>query len=86
MEVSYQLLPQWWRQGYATEVVQKIIQHAFADLALTKVVAETQTANIASCRLLEKVGMLREETLERFGAEQGIFSISCPNARENTSK
>lgn len=75
-EVSYQLLPKWWGQGYGTEVVQRIIRYAFEDLGLTKVLAETQTANKASCRLLETVGMRLERTVQRFGAEQSIFSIT----------
>lgn len=74
-EVSYQFLPAWWGQGYATEVVARIIAYAIHDVGLPRVVAETQTANTASCRLLENVGMRLERTVTRFGAEQGIFSI-----------
>ena len=57
LEVSYQLLPNWWRKGYATEIVHRIIHFAFNELNLKKLVAETQTANKSSCRLLEKLGM-----------------------------
>jgi ribosomal-protein-alanine N-acetyltransferase len=74
-EVSYQLLPQWWGHGYGTEVVRRVIQHAFEDLHLPRVVAETQTANKPSCRLLEKLGMQLERTVQRFGAEQAIYSV-----------
>lgn len=74
-EVSYQLLPDWWGVGYATEVVQLIINFALNELKLPKVIAETQTANIASCKLLEKLGMKLEGTINRFGAEQAIYSI-----------
>lgn len=75
LEVSYQLLPNWWGAGYATEVVQVIINFALDDLKLPKVIAETQTANRSSCRLLEKLGMKLEGTICRFGAEQAIYSI-----------
>ena len=75
-EVSYQLLPEYWGQGYATEIVQRVIDYAFEDLGLTKVLAETQTANKSSCKLLKKLGMKLEQTLERYGAEQAIFCIS----------
>lgn len=77
-ETSYQILPQWWGYGYGTEIVQEVISYAFEKLNLTKVVAETQTANESSCRLLRRVGMSLEETVERFGAEQSIFSIRKP--------
>jgi len=81
-EISYQLLPGWWGCGYGTEVAQGIINYAFKELGLKRVVAETQTANKASCQMLKKVGMSLEETIERFGAEQSIFSIMIAAATE----
>ncbi|MFA5522833.1 MAG: GNAT family N-acetyltransferase [Tissierellales bacterium] len=74
-EISYQLLPKWWGDGYATEIIQYVISYGFKKLGLIKIVAETQSANTASCRLLKRIGMSLEETVERFGAEQSIFSI-----------
>ena len=75
-EVSYQFLPKYWGYGYAKEVVRRIIDYAFDELKLEKLVAETQSANKNSCKLLQKVGMSLEQTITRFGAEQNIFSIS----------
>lgn len=80
LEISYQLLPNWWGAGYATEVVQEIISFAVNELNLQKVVAETQTANQSSCRLLEKLGMELERKSIRFGAEQAIYSITPSNS------
>jgi [ribosomal protein S5]-alanine N-acetyltransferase len=74
-EISYQLLPDWWGVGYATEIVSEILYYAFQVLKMPKVIAETQTANIASCKLLEKLGMKVTEKVNRFGAEQAIYSI-----------
>lgn len=75
LEISYQFLPDWWGKGYATEAVQLIIKYALNELNLSKIVAETQTANKSSCRLLERLGMELERTISRFGAEQAIYSI-----------
>jgi hypothetical protein len=36
---------------------------------------ETQSANIASCKLLEKLGMKVTDTVRRFGETQSIYSI-----------
>ncbi|RLL48335.1 N-acetyltransferase [Oceanobacillus piezotolerans] len=77
-EISYQLLPNWWGKGYATEVVQFIIHYVLYELNHFKVVAETQTANIYSCKLLERVGMKLERTVIRFGAEQAIYAKTRP--------
>ena len=81
-EVSYQLLPEWWGQGYAQETVRAVVNHALADLGLPRVIAETQLANVASCRLLERLGMRLERTVVRFGAEQAIYTTDAvPKAR-----
>lgn len=74
-EVSYQLLPCWWGKGLASEVISVVLHFAFNELKLSTVVAETQTANKASCKLLESVGMNLEYTVTRFGAEQALYSI-----------
>jgi [ribosomal protein S5]-alanine N-acetyltransferase len=72
-EVSYQLLPDWWSQGYGKEAVQAVVQYALETLSLPRVIAETQMANIISCQLLEGLGMHLERTVERFGATQCIY-------------
>ncbi len=74
-EVSYQLLPEWWGRGYAKEGVHEVIQYGFTELHLPEMVAETQAANKASCHLLERLGMTVKETIQRFGAEQVIYTI-----------
>lgn len=75
-EVSYQFISKLWGQGYAIEAIKKVISYAFEELNLSKIVAETQVANKASCRLLTKLGMSIETSVYRFGSEQYIFSIS----------
>ena len=74
-EVGYQFLPEFWGQGYAWEVVTSVINYGFSELNLDEIVAETQTRNTASCRLLQKVGMTRIGQLERFGEEQSTFRL-----------
>ena len=76
MEVSYEFLTYSWGKGYAEEVIRWLLQFAFKELKQSKIIAETQTANLKSCRLLEKVGMKAEQTLSRYGAEQVIYSIT----------
>lgn len=76
LEVSYEFLPQWWGNGYATETIGAVIDHAFNDLNLPRLLAETQMANTASRRLLERLGFALEQTVERFGAQQAIYAFS----------
>jgi len=74
-ELSYQLLPKWWGKGYASELISDVIHSSFTQMNLTTLVSETQVANGASCRVLEKAGMRAIQTLQRFGEEQVIYRI-----------
>ena len=52
-----------WGHGYATEAAHALLQWAFDTLDLNRVQAEADTRNMASARVLEKNGFVREGTL-----------------------
>ncbi|MFK0165526.1 GNAT family N-acetyltransferase [Rhizobium sp. NPDC090279] len=72
-ELSYQFHPDAWGLGYATEAARRVLDYALRDLQLKRLIAETQSTNFASRRLLERVGMREARRLYRFGAEQIIY-------------
>jgi len=73
-ELSYQFLPNFWGKGYAYETINSIIHHYKNNYkVLSRLVSETQTANIKSCKLLEKLGYKLHKKLERFGCEQSLY-------------
>jgi [ribosomal protein S5]-alanine N-acetyltransferase len=72
--LSYEFHPDAWGHGYATEATRRALDFALNDLAFERLIAETQTANSASCRLLERLGMKEERRIQRFGAEQAIYA------------
>lgn len=49
--------------------------YAFEGKGAVKLLAETQTDNVSSCKLLERFGMKIERKVQRFGSKQEIFSI-----------
>lgn len=59
-EIYYNLLPEFWGQGFGTEAAQSLISYCFKDIKLHRVVAGVATENKRSIKLLEKVGMTRE--------------------------
>jgi RimJ/RimL family protein N-acetyltransferase len=61
--VGYCLADTAWGQGFATEAAGAVLQWAFDTLDLNRVQSETDTRNIASARVLEKLGFVREGTL-----------------------
>jgi RimJ/RimL family protein N-acetyltransferase len=52
-----------WGQGYATEAAEALLRWAFDTLDLNRVQGETDTRNLGSARVLEKLGFTREGTL-----------------------
>ena len=61
-ELGYRLLPRWWRRGLATEGARELVRHAFADLGLRRVFAETMTVNTGSRAVMAAVGMRHVRT------------------------
>lgn len=59
-EIYYKLKPSSWGQGYATEIARRLVRFGFEGLGLHRVEAGVATENIASIRVLEKIGMKRE--------------------------
>lgn len=75
LELSYQFAASVWRMGIAFEATRRVLRHAFEDLEIPRVIAETQTANHASTGLLARLGMEPVREVERFGAQQTIYAV-----------
>ena len=56
LELLYGVAAGYWRQGYATELAQALIDYGFTDLGLDEIRASTDAGNTASVRVLEKLG------------------------------
>lgn len=82
-EISYQFHPDFWGQGYAFEALSLIIQFAFLQKNLPILLAETQTRNSHSIRLLNRLGFIETTRLMRFGHQQSIFQLSSKASRKD---
>ena len=56
-ELGYRLARRWWRQGLAGEGARELLRHAFEDLGLQRVLAETMAVNTASRATMASVGL-----------------------------
>jgi RimJ/RimL family protein N-acetyltransferase len=74
--VGYCLDDSAWGRGYATEAAGAVLGWAFDSLPLNRVQAETDTRNVASARVLEKLGFVREGTLREDCIVDGEVSDS----------
>jgi [ribosomal protein S5]-alanine N-acetyltransferase len=57
LELGYEILPSYRNEGYGTEAVEALVDFAFRQLAAQKIIAHTPIDNIASIRIVEKLGM-----------------------------
>lgn len=56
-ETTYRFISTCWGRGMATEAVQSLLEHGFDRFNLPAVAAVVEKENVASVRVLEKVGM-----------------------------
>lgn len=59
-EIDWAIRPQEWGKGIATEAAQRLLEFAFAELKVHRVVAFSHTENAASLRMMEKLGMQQD--------------------------
>ena len=58
VEIGYYVRPMHRGRGYGTEAVRRLVEHALSPAGVKLVIAQTQGANVASTKLLEKVGFV----------------------------
>ena len=64
LEIGYVFNKQFWGQGYAKESCNALMQKAFSE-GIHRIYAECDPCNIASWRLLESLGFIREAHFEK---------------------
>jgi RimJ/RimL family protein N-acetyltransferase len=57
VELTYELLPELWGRGLATEAARACLRYAFEEVGLQHVIAGADAPNVASLRVIEKLGM-----------------------------
>ena len=56
VEIGYSVLPEWQRRGFASEMVDSLVAHAFTFAGTKRVIAHTTAANPASIAVLARCG------------------------------
>ncbi len=60
VDIGFAFLPAHWRQGFAFEASSAMMEFAFSELGLDRIIAVTQADNTASIKTLEKMGLAHE--------------------------
>jgi ribosomal-protein-alanine N-acetyltransferase len=79
VELSYTLHLDYWNQGLATEAAQVVLQWGFDTLGLEQIVAVTGPSNFASQRVMQKLGMEYQKTIQYGGTEVLYYAILRQN-------
>jgi ribosomal-protein-alanine N-acetyltransferase len=72
-EIGYELLPEYWNNGYMTEAISAIVTYGFANLHLHRIEAWVVPGNVSSARVLQKTGFRSEGIMRDKGYWHGRF-------------
>ncbi len=72
-EVGYELASQFWRQGMMSEALRAILNYGFEMEGVHLVSAEVMLGNVASQRLLEKLGFQSQGIMKQRGFCKGEY-------------
>jgi ribosomal-protein-alanine N-acetyltransferase len=76
VDLGYAFLPAFEGKGYAIEASRGVLDYAWKNLKMKRIVAITHTDNIRSIHLLENLGMKREKTFVLPGEKVELFLYS----------
>ena len=77
--IGYVAARAYWGKGYIPEATDAVIDWAFQQLSMYRVYATTDVENIASRRVLEKVGMQCEGILQKYIVHPNISHVPRDN-------
>jgi RimJ/RimL family protein N-acetyltransferase len=73
VELGYDLHPDTWGRGLATEAARAVMDQAFGRLGIDRVMAVVKPDNVASRRVLEKAGLHRAGTRLAYGEPMLLY-------------
>lgn len=70
-DLGFRLKRKYWNHGFATEAADICLQYGFENLGLEEIIGRAMPSNLASLRVLEKIGMGNPEFV-RFDEHNGL--------------
>ncbi len=80
-EVGYLIDRPLWGQGLTTEAARVALRYGFSDLRLPEIIALAHPQNLASRRVMEKLGMKWCGLAEYFGMEMARYILDSASVR-----
>lgn len=74
IELGYLFAKKHWGKGFATEIAEAAIDYGFNNLGFREIIALTAPENIASQKVLEKIGF-KKRGLEIYNCEENLVYV-----------
>lgn len=72
-EIGYELSKEYWGKGIAGEALESVVKYGFQNLQLERIEALVEPANLASLKLLDRIGFEKEGLLRHYEFTCGKF-------------
>ena len=82
VELAYTVMPEFWNKGFATEMSQAALRVGFEELLLPDVQCFTLTTNLASQRVMAKLGFQFERLGDHAHLPHVFFRLTAEEFRE----
>lgn len=80
-DIGFRFFEHFWNQGFATESAKACIDYGFNELHLKTIVGRAMKENMASIKVLEKIGLKFEKAFDFDGQEGVVYKIENKNIR-----
>jgi len=77
-DIGFRFFEHCWNKGYATESARACLDYGFKELGLKTIIGRAMEANIASIRVLEKLGLSYEKEFDFDGKRGLVYRIDKP--------
>jgi ribosomal-protein-alanine N-acetyltransferase len=84
VEIGWTVVPERWGQGIATELGAASVEVAFGPLGLADVISLTLPDNVASRRVMEKLGFAFERDTVHADLPHVLYRLSASSARSTS--
>lgn len=86
IEVGYAFGKPAWGLGLATEAARAVVEWGFAERRLERIVAVASPENVASRRVMDKLGMRYEGIKNRYGQDCAYYSLTPVSFAAHTAQ
>jgi len=75
-DLGYRFIQNYWGKGYATEAARGVLEYCREHLTGKRIVGKALIENVASIRVLEKIGMQFERNEEDSDGTVAVYSLN----------